>query len=31
MPPQPGDENFVGLETDEAEDDTIDNTEESGA
>lgn len=30
-PPQPGDESFAGLETDEAEPDTLDTDEESGA
>ncbi|MEP1144913.1 MAG: ribosome maturation factor RimP [Henriciella sp.] len=31
LPPQPGDEDFVGLETDEAETDTIEDNQESGA
>ena len=31
MPPQPGDENFEGFETDEADDEVTDKTEESGA
>lgn len=31
MPPQPGDEDFIGLETDEAETDTIEDNQESGA
>jgi len=31
LPPQPGDEDFDGFETDEANDDTLENTEESGA
>lgn len=31
LPPQPGDEDFDSFETDEAESDTVDKTEESGA
>ena len=30
-PPQPGDEDFEGFETDESETDTIDHNQESGA
>ena len=31
LPPQPGDEEFEGFETDEAETDTIEDNQESGA
>ena len=31
LPPQPGDDDFEGFETDEAETDTIEDKQESGA